>query len=73
MRETVANEAQLALLDVLLDWIERLLFADLHFGVSPARDFDYHIEDTIRLISVEWDIVEGGNDAAVVLEEYTML
>lgn len=63
MREAVANVTQSTLLDVLLDGVEGLFFADLHFSVSPARNFDDHVEDAVILVSEERDVVpwaEGG-------------
>jgi hypothetical protein len=56
--EAVAHVAQAALLDVLLDGIERLFLGDLHLGISPAGDFDDHVEDAIALICEERDVVE---------------
>ena len=63
MGETVANVTQSTLLDILLDGVEGLFFTDLHFSVSPAGNFDDHIEDAIVLVSEEGDIVpwaDGG-------------
>ena len=70
--EAVAHEAQAALLDVLLDGIERLLLADFHLGVGPAGDLDDHVEDAIALIGEERDVVEWGDDLAVVFDVDTM-
>jgi hypothetical protein len=58
VREAVAHVAQTALLDVLLDGIERLLLGDFHLGVGPAGDLDDHVEDAIALIGEERDVVE---------------
>lgn len=41
--ETVAHEAQLSTLDVLLDRVEGLLLRDLHLRIRPARDLDDHV------------------------------
>ena len=62
VREAVANITKPALLDILLDGIEWLLLRDLHLSVGPARNFDDHVEDTVRDISVERDVVERGNN-----------
>ena len=67
MREAVAHVAQPTLFDVLLDGVERLFLADLHLGVGPARDFDDHVEDAIVLVCEEGDVVEGGDDRAILL------
>jgi hypothetical protein len=66
--EAVAHVAQTALFDVLLDGIERLLLGDFHFGVGPAGDLDDHVEDAIALIGEERDVVERGDDLAVVFD-----
>jgi len=63
--ETVANETQPTLLDVLLDGIERLLLGDLEFGVGPTGDLDNHVEDAIALVGKERNVVEGGDDGSV--------
>ena len=65
--EAVADITKAALLDILLDGVEGLLFGDLHLGVGPAGDLNYHVEDTIVLVGKERDVVEGGNDRAVIL------
>lgn len=49
VRKTVADESNLALLDVLLDGIEEFLFADLEFAVCPTRDLDDHVQDSLLL------------------------
>ena len=66
--EAVAHVAQTALLDVLLDGIERLLLGDFHLGVGPAGDLDDHVEDAIALIGEERDVVERGDDLAVLFD-----
>jgi len=67
MREAVADEAQSALFDVLLDRVERLLLGYLHLGIGPTRHLDDHVEDAIGLVSKEGDVVEGRQDSEVVL------
>lgn len=57
--EAVANETQPALLDILLDGIERLLLGNLHLRVRPARNFDDHVEDAVVLVCKKRDVVEG--------------
>ena len=67
MGEAVANETQTALLDVLLDGVERFLLGDLELGVGPAGDLDNHVQDAIALVGKEGDVVEGGDDGSVLL------
>lgn len=66
--KAVAHVAQAALLDVLLDGIERLLLGDLHLGVGPAGDLDDHVEDAIALIGEKRDVMERGDDLAVLFD-----
>ncbi len=66
--KAVAHVAQAALLDVLLDGIERLLLGDLHLGVGPAGDLDDHVEDAIALIGEKRDVMERGEDLAVLFD-----
>jgi hypothetical protein len=73
VREAVADEAELALLGVLEDGVELVLLGDLKLGVGPARDLDDHVEDGALLVGVEGNIVEGGDDLAVLLEEDTVV
>jgi len=67
--EAVANKAQLALLDVLLDRVEGLLLGDLHLGVGPAGDLDNHVENAVALVGEEGNVVEGGDDVAILLDK----
>ena len=71
--EAVADVAQLALLDILLDRVEGLLLGDLHLRVGPARNLDDHVEDAVVLVSKERDVVEGRDDRAILLDEDTMV
>jgi hypothetical protein len=71
--EAVADEAQLAALDVLLDGIEGLLLGDLHLRVGPARDLDDHVQDALGLVGEERDVVEGRDDGAILLDVDAML
>jgi hypothetical protein len=71
--EAVTHIAQTALLDILLDRIERLLLGDFEFGVGPARDLDDHVQDALALVGEEGNIVEGRDDLAIVLDVYTVL
>ena len=66
--EAVADEAEAALLDVLLDGVEGLLLGDLHLGVGPAGDLDDHVQDAIVLVGKERDVVERRHDMAVLLD-----
>ena len=71
--EAVADEAEAALLDVLLDGVEGLLLGDLHLGVGPAGDLDDHVQDAIVLVGEEGDVVPGRDDAPVLLEVHAVL
>ena len=73
MGEAVADVAQAALLDVLLDGVEGLLLAGLHLRVRPAGDLNDHVEDAVVLVREERDVVEGRDDIAVLLEEGAVL
>ena len=53
VREAVADVAQTAPLDVLLDGVEGLLLGDLHLGVGPAGDLDDHVQDAVVLVGEE--------------------
>lgn len=68
VREAVPDETQLALLDVLLDGVERLLLGNLHLGVGPARHLDDHVEDRLGLVGKERNVVERRDDLAVALD-----
>jgi hypothetical protein len=68
-----AHIPKTTLLDVLLDGIKGLLFGDLHLRVGPPRDLDDHIQDDIVLVGEEGDVVEGGHDGTIVLNENTVL
>ena len=72
VREAVANVAETILLDVLLDWVERLAGGDLHLRIRPTGDLNDHVEDTLVLVGEERDVVEGGNDLAILLDENTV-
>lgn len=67
--EAVTDEAETALLDILLDRVEGLLLGDLELGVGPAGDLDDHVEDAIALVGEKRDVVEGRDDLAVLLDE----
>jgi hypothetical protein len=56
VRETVSNESELALLDILLDGVERLLLGDLHLGVGPSGNLNNHVEDGLGLVGEEGDV-----------------
>jgi len=66
--ETVADETELALLDILLDRVELLVLGDLELGVTPAGDLDNHVVDVLGLVGVERNIVEQGDGGAVFLD-----
>jgi len=71
--KAVAHEAQAALLDILLDGVERLLLGNFHLGIRPAGNFDNHVEYAIALIGEEGNIVERRDDLAVLLDIDAML
>lgn len=71
--EAVANEAQATLLDVLLYRVKGLLLGDLHLRVSPAGDLNDHVEDTVALVGEKGNVVEGGQDRAILLDVDSML
>ena len=59
MGETVPDESESTLFDILFDRIEQLLLADFHLRVGPSRNFHDHVEDAVVLISEERDVMEG--------------
>ena len=71
--EAVAHEAQATLFDILLDGIERLFLGNFHLGVRPAGNLDNHVENAIALIGEERDIMERGDDQAILLDINAML
>ena len=73
VRETVANKTQAALLDVLFDGVEGLFLGYFHLGVGPTRDLDYHVEDAIVFVGEKRDVVEGGDDLTVALDEDSVI
>jgi len=54
--ETVSDETELALLDVLLDRVERLFLGDLHLGVGPSGNLNDHVEDGLGIVGEEGDV-----------------
>jgi hypothetical protein len=66
--EAVTDVTQATLLDILLDRIEDLLLRDLHLRVSPSGNLDDHVEDAVVLVREEGDVVEGGDDGAILLD-----
>ena len=73
MGETVPDESEFSTLDVLLDRVERLLFADFHLCVRPTGDLDHHVEDAIVSVCKEGNVVEGRDDLAVLLDKGSVL
>jgi len=65
--EAVADKAELALLDVLLDGVEGFILGDLELGIGPTGNLDNHVEDVVGLVSVERNIVEGRDGDTVAL------
>ena len=45
----------------------------LLLGVGPSWDLNDHVQDSLLLIGVEWDIVERGDWLAVALDEDAVL
>lgn len=66
--ETVADETQSSLLDILLNRIEGFLLANLHFSVRPARNFDDHVENAVVLVCEKRDVVEGRDHGAILFD-----
>lgn len=52
--ETVSDVSELALLNVLLDRVERLFLGDFHLGVGPSGNLDNHC----RLTQCQYLILE---------------
>ena len=73
VREAVADVAQTALLDILLDGVEGLLLGDLELRVGPARNLNDHVEDGLLLVGVKGYIVERRDRDAVLLDVDTVL
>lgn len=73
VREAVANVAEPASLNILLDRIEGFFFGDFQLGVGPARNFDDHVENAAVLVSKEGDVMPWGDDRAVLFDENAML
>lgn len=71
--KAISDVAQPPLLDILLDRIERFFSGNLHLGVGPARNLYDHVEDAIVLISKERNVMEGGNDRAILLDINAMI
>jgi len=45
----------------------------LHLRIGPARDLDDHVEDGVRLIRVERNVMEGRDWHAILLDVDAML
>ena len=56
VREAVTDVTETALLDILLDGVERLLLGDFHLGVGPTGNLDDHVEDAIGLVSEQRNV-----------------
>jgi hypothetical protein len=75
VRETIPDETQFTLFNVLFDGIVILIFGDFLFCVGPAGDFDDHVED---LRGGSWrggqegNIVPWRNDYAILFKVYTV-
>lgn len=72
VREAVADEAELALLNVLLDGVEGLILGDLELGVGPAGNLDDHVEDVLGLVGIQRNVVEGRDRGTVALYSVAM-
>lgn len=66
--EAVSHKSQLALLGVLDDWVQGLLLCDLQLCVGPSWHLHNHVQDLLRLICIQWDVVEWRDWLAVLLE-----
>ena len=73
VREAVTDVTETALLDILLDGVERLLLGDFHLGVGPTGDLDDHVEDAIGLVSEQRNVVPRRDDLSLLLGEHTVL
>ncbi len=51
----------------------RLDKTHLHLRIGPARDLDDHVEDGMRLVGVERDIMEGRDRHAIPLDVNAVL
>ena len=51
----------------------KLVAANLHLSVGPAGDLDNHVEDGLLRVGVQWDIVEGRDGHAVLLDVHPVL
>lgn len=71
--EAVADEAELALLDILLDGVEGLLLGDLKLAIGPSWDLNDHVQDSLLLVGVQWDIVERRDWLSILLDVNTVL
>ena len=63
VREDVVHEAWSVVLLVLLDRIQRLFSRNLHLGVAPTRNLDHHVENLVRLVRIQWNVVPRRNQA----------
>jgi len=70
--ETVPDESEFTLLDILLDGVEGLILGDLKLGVGPSRDFNDHVEDGLGLVGKEGNVVERRDDFAILLNEHSV-
>ena len=73
MGEAVAHVSELALLDILLDGVERLLLGDFHLGVGPTGNLADHVEDAIGLVGKQRNVVPRRDDLSLLLSEHTVL
>ena len=67
MGEAVADEAELALLDILLDGVQVLILGDLELGVGPTGNLNNHVEDVVGLVSIERNIVESRDRSSLLV------
>ena len=65
--EAVTDEAELALLDILLNGVQFLILGDLKLGVGPTRDLNNHVEDVLALVGIERNVMEGRDGRSVLL------
>jgi len=50
VREAIADKTKLALLDILLDGIEKLFLGNFHLAIGPSWDLHDHVEDSAVLV-----------------------
>lgn len=42
--------------------------ADFHLAIGPSWDLNDHVQDSLLLVGIEGDVVEGGDGDAILLD-----